>query len=237
MLLLSACVSTVSAHTCTGTPACCSRRWLHALLGAPWYTIMQLRTGRTLDPTSILHFSDLPQIAIEDMLRRARGRSIAGTNKFAKVCRQWRDAGGVSESLQLLMDLSHLSEKDLARATNWLSMHGQHVDTLVIEGDSDSSDDEEDAAGSEGHEDAAGAGPLGWFVSAAPAFSQLRRLEVSQWDILEQLVPAAAAPGSGCELGACGVLGSPKLSGEPCMVGTACWLRPTCHVHGVQSPP
>jgi hypothetical protein len=116
--------------------------------------------------------SDLPQIAVEQILRRARGRSIAGSNKYARVCRQWQEAQDEAEPLQLFMDLSLLSEEDLARAASWLCMHGQHVDVLV--------------AHAIIYEQAQN---VGWLVDAAPALRNLRRLEVPGIDSLRQLAP------------------------------------------------
>jgi hypothetical protein len=133
---------------------------------------MKLRSGRTLDTANTVPCSELPQIAVDSILRRARGRIIAGINKYARVCRQWRDAGGDPESLQLLADMTHLPWQDLEEATKWLSIHGQHVDTLVI-------DD-----GRSGNTE-----PAEWCASAAPTLVRLRRLEVSEANSLEQLVP------------------------------------------------
>jgi hypothetical protein len=116
--------------------------------------------------------TDLPQIAVEHILRRARGRSIAGTNKYARVCRQWRAADDEAERLQLFMNLAHLSEADLARAASWLSMHGQCVDVLVAD------------VTKHAHADS-----LGWLVSSAPALGNLKRLEVPGRNSLQQLVP------------------------------------------------
>jgi hypothetical protein len=127
---------------------------------------MKLRSGRKLLTANTVHCSELPQIAVDSILRRARGRIIGGTNKYARVCRQWRDAGEDPESLQLLLDLDHLSIEDLSTAASWLSMHGQHVNTLVLQ----------DVG-------------VYWLRKAAPALVQLQRLEISATDELEQLVP------------------------------------------------
>jgi hypothetical protein len=114
--------------------------------------------------------SELPQIAVEHILRLARGRSIAGTNRFARVCQQWGDASEEAEPLQLFLNLSHLSEEDLARATYWLFVHGQHVNVLVVHKDQRYN--------------------LDWDPSTASALRHLRRLEVTEADVLEQLAPA-----------------------------------------------
>jgi hypothetical protein len=120
----------------------------------------------------MVSITDLPQIAVQQIVRRARGRSIAGTNKYARVCRQWRAAEDEAEPLQLFMNLAHLSEEDLARVTSWLSMHGQSVDVLVAPVVESPCVDN-----------------LGWLVGSAPALRNLQRLEVPGHDLLEQLVP------------------------------------------------
>jgi HPt (histidine-containing phosphotransfer) domain-containing protein len=104
--------------------------------------------------------SDLPKIAVERILRKARGRLIAGANTYACVCRQWRDVSGEEEPLQLFLNLAHLSEKDLARATSWLVKHGQHVDVLVIQ--------------------KASGYLFGWHLTTAAALHRLQRLEISE---------------------------------------------------------
>jgi hypothetical protein len=116
-------------------------------------------------------WSELPQIAVENIVRIARGRTIAGTNRFAQISQQWRDASEEAEPLQLFLDLPQMSEEELATATSWLSTHGQHVEVLAVQG----------------HEryDC-----LGCWFSAVPALHHLRRLEVSQPDALKQLAPA-----------------------------------------------
>jgi hypothetical protein len=114
----------------------------------------------------------LPEIAVQQIVRAARGCSIPGTNKYARVCRQWRDVSEEGEPLQLFMNLSHLSDKDLARATSWLARHGQHVDVLVIE--------------------AAMCLPqrhVDLVASAAQALANLRRLEVTGCVSLFDLEP------------------------------------------------
>jgi hypothetical protein len=60
----------------------------------------------------------------------------------------------------LFINLSHLTEEELARATSWLSMYGQHVAVLVIQEDPEYM--------------------LGWPLSAASALHRLQRLEVSE---------------------------------------------------------
>jgi hypothetical protein len=120
----------------------------------------------------MIRMSDLPEIAVLQILRRARGRSIAGTNKYARVCRQWRDAEDGVEPLQLFVDHIHMSEADLSRAASWLSMHGQCVDVLVAR---------------MGY---ALVDPLCSLVNAAPALRNLKHLEVvTGRTLLQQLVP------------------------------------------------
>jgi hypothetical protein len=120
----------------------------------------------------MVRFSDLPQIAVEHILRSARGRSIAGSNKYARVCRQWRDVENEAEPLQLFMNLSHLSEADLARAASWLSVHGQHVDVLVAHINQYTRQQQ-----------------FSWLVNATPTLRNVQRLEVAGHDSLRQLVP------------------------------------------------
>jgi hypothetical protein len=122
----------------------------------------------------MVRLSKLPQIAVEHILRSARGRSIAGTNRYARVCRQWRNASEHAEPLQLYLNLTHLSEEDLARATCWLSMHGQHVDVLVVQ---------------EHQHYCRHCAPPPWFPGAVPALQQLKRLEVAGTDTLVGLAP------------------------------------------------
>jgi hypothetical protein len=119
--------------------------------------------------------SDLPEIAVQHILRRARGRCIAGTSRYARVCRRWRDAEEEAEPLQLFMHLDHLSKADLARASNWLCKHGQTVDVLVVQEHLDYKN----------HSFTVSA----WFVSVAPALRNLRRLEVAGIDTLVGLAP------------------------------------------------
>jgi hypothetical protein len=79
---------------------------------------------------------DLPVAAVERILQLARGRHISGTNRYACVCRLWRDAGCSSEQaeqLLLYLDVGNLSAADLANACSWMSLHGIHVDLLIID--------------------------------------------------------------------------------------------------------
>lgn len=108
--------------------------------------------------------SELPQIAVANILRRVRGRSIAGTSKYARVCRQWRDSQE-AESLQLFVSPSNVY-KDLV--TGWLSMHGQCVDALVL---------------------ADTGGILSWAGSIWPSLHRLKHLEVPERDSLVNLAP------------------------------------------------
>jgi hypothetical protein len=77
---------------------------------------------------------DLPLPAVKRILQLARGRVISGTNGHLCVCRQWRDAGGSEdlEPLQLLLEWPHLSESELSKAIDWMSVHGHQLGTLVV---------------------------------------------------------------------------------------------------------
>lgn len=80
--------------------------------------------------------NDLPQAAVVRITQLARHRVIAGTNKYARVCRQWRDAS-ISEDLeplQLFMDLRHTAGLS-NRVSSWMVVHGQQVEVLVVEAD------------------------------------------------------------------------------------------------------
>jgi hypothetical protein len=119
----------------------------------------------------MVRISELPQAAVELILHNARSRIIPGTNKFSRVCRQWRDAEDEAEPLQLFLHLSHLSEGDLARASSWLSMHGRCMEVLVL--------------------DKATLGPcaVDWLAATAPTLRHLSRLEVKEEHSLARLVP------------------------------------------------
>jgi hypothetical protein len=78
-------------------------------------------------------FEDLPAPAVRLITRAARTRVIPGTNRYAKVCRRWRDAAIDSEDqeqLQLLLALEGLPA-DTA-ASEWLERHGACVTYLHI---------------------------------------------------------------------------------------------------------
>jgi hypothetical protein len=86
--------------------------------------------------TGTARISDLPLPALKLIIRLACGRLIAGSNKYASVCRQWRDADSNDqlEPLQLFVDLRHMPEAEVARALSWMAAHGQQVDVLVFGG-------------------------------------------------------------------------------------------------------
>jgi hypothetical protein len=121
--------------------------------------------------------SDLTPAVVQRIVHLARRRLIAGADKYARVCRQWRDASGEeAEQLQLFLDLHFMSAEELARASSWMSVHGRHVNVLVM------------SAGGAGFE----APPTSCFptlAAAAPALSRLRRLEVDQDNSLSLLEP------------------------------------------------
>jgi hypothetical protein len=119
--------------------------------------------------------SDLPLGVVQHIAHLARGRLIPGTNKYARVCRQWQDAcsSEEAEQLQLLVDLHAMSAEEVARACSWFGMHGRTVQTLVVA--------------------AEGRAPprQTWFTTAAAAaaLGNLRRLEVDQGHSLLMLAP------------------------------------------------
>jgi hypothetical protein len=119
--------------------------------------------------------SDLPLGVVQRIAQLARSRRIPGTNKFARVCRQWQDASSSKEAeqLQLLVDLHIMSAEEVARACRWMSMHGGSVQTLVVSAESKL--------------------PLQqtWFTTAAgtAALRNLQRLEVDQKHSLLMLAP------------------------------------------------
>jgi hypothetical protein len=83
----------------------------------------------------MLDIHDLPGPAVRSITRRVRPRIIPGTNRFALVCRTWRDASNVDEEdvqLQLELDLDDLSEPDLATSLSWLQLHGSSVSGLAV---------------------------------------------------------------------------------------------------------
>jgi hypothetical protein len=119
---------------------------------------------------------DLPDAVVQRIAKLARSRCILGTNKYARVSRQWRDASSSEEpeQLQLFMDLRFMSDEEDAMASRWLDMHGQGVDVLVM------------AAGG------IGAPPTSCYPTlsaAAGALGNLRRLEVHQQHSLSLLAP------------------------------------------------
>jgi hypothetical protein len=116
---------------------------------------------------------DLPGPIVELITALARGRCIPGANRFARVCRQWREAGESSDELQpllqLYIDKRWLDDADVARLSSWMSTHGHHVGALVYEADPDQRL------------------PLDWFLGSAAALCNLVRLEVAQQDSLALL--------------------------------------------------
>jgi hypothetical protein len=119
-------------------------------------------------------FSDLPVPAVKHILQLARQQIIRGTNRYARVCHQWREASSSDEDAemcQLYMNVSWMSEPNLNRASAWLSMHGQQVDVLVLQ-DRDMYPEK-----------------VAWFPAAAPALTRLTWLDVDAEDSLELLAP------------------------------------------------
>jgi hypothetical protein len=119
-------------------------------------------------------FGDLPPAAVELICQLARGRIIPGTNRYARISRQWREAdsssSGDAHPMQLLVDLAHLPHAELRKASDWLLKYGQHVEVLVV------------AAGNSWQQ-------VDFTPKVAPALTRLRRLEVEQPGSLVHLVP------------------------------------------------
>jgi hypothetical protein len=118
--------------------------------------------------------SDLPLPAVQLLTRHARGKIIQGSNRFACVCRQWRDADSSNEQgdpLQLFADLRHMSDADTSRAITWMTTHGQQVQVLALQGSM------------EQHL------PPGLLGGAVPSLTSLTWLEVSQRHSLVLLAP------------------------------------------------
>jgi hypothetical protein len=117
---------------------------------------------------------ELPLVLLERIIRQARTRKIPGSNRYARVCRQWRDAYNSSDDevqLQLFLDKRLADEADVSQLSSWMSMYGQHLGVLV-------------------------AGPiqpgpeqLDWLPGPAAALRCLTRLEVVQRDSLALLAP------------------------------------------------
>jgi hypothetical protein len=78
---------------------------------------------------------DLPAPAVRLITRYARTRRIPGTNRFAQLCRSWRDAALDSdalEQLQLLLALEGLPADTVTTTSSWLAQHGGCVASLHI---------------------------------------------------------------------------------------------------------
>jgi hypothetical protein len=120
--------------------------------------------------------SSLPAAAVKHILQLARTRCIPGTNKYARVCRQWQEASSSSfdntESLQLYVNPGHMSAEELDSAIDWMAMHGLAVTTLVM-----------DASFRETQQ-------LQSLWPAVPAMPCLTKLEVRLRDSLSLLAPA-----------------------------------------------
>lgn len=122
-------------------------------------------------------FKDLPDLALNRIEQLVRPRIILGTNKYARVCRRWREASSNSSSedldpLQLFLDLRQMAPEDSSQASSWMAMHGQHVAALVIEAWT------------------AEAQRLYWLPAAAAGLMRLRRVEVHHEHSLALLAPA-----------------------------------------------
>jgi hypothetical protein len=78
---------------------------------------------------------DVPGSVVSLITRYARTRQIPGTNKFARVCRSWRDAGievEDHEQLQLLLPLDSLPPGPVTSTIKWIAQHGACVTTLHV---------------------------------------------------------------------------------------------------------
>jgi hypothetical protein len=78
---------------------------------------------------------DLPPGAARDIIGRARGRLIPGTNRYALVCKAWLEASPTEtddEQLQLYLDQAAVNDDQLHRAAWWLSQHGKGVAGLEL---------------------------------------------------------------------------------------------------------
>lgn len=127
--------------------------------------------------------SSLPESAVQLIIQRGRGRCILGTNKYARVCRQWLKASGSpaeAEDVQLLMNPVHMSAEELQRAADWVKIHGQKMTTLVMDTRMNEAQQQEQHGLQQ---------PLQWFWTAAPSLTRLRRLEVELDDSLYLLAP------------------------------------------------
>lgn len=90
------------------------------------------------DPTlALLLFHELPNAAIRNVIKRGRPRCIPGTNKYARVCRSWREASSSmvdDEQLQLYLDLDKIEQRELDACVAWLQQHGSCATGLTVEG-------------------------------------------------------------------------------------------------------
>jgi hypothetical protein len=123
-------------------------------------------------------FKDIPELALQHVIRLARGRQILGTNKYARVCRRWLEASSSedAEQLQLYVNCLFMPGDDFNRAYNWLDMHGSQVEVLVVGGNigCPSSGDKLQQ------------------LSSTAGFRCLRRLDMQQYGSLPLVVPVLA---------------------------------------------
>jgi hypothetical protein len=76
---------------------------------------------------------DLPYAVFRAILAQARGRPIPGSNRFAAVCRTWRDDSPPEDNeLQLYLDQAAVKGDQLQRSTQWLAQHGEGVAALEL---------------------------------------------------------------------------------------------------------
>jgi hypothetical protein len=88
---------------------------------------------------SMPKLDDLPAAAVRLITRYARTRYIPGTNRYARVCRSWRDASIDSEDqeqLELVLALEGLPLDTFTNSARWLAQHGSCVTSLQVTYDS-----------------------------------------------------------------------------------------------------
>jgi hypothetical protein len=81
-------------------------------------------------------FDDVPSVLLQSIIAFARsGRAIAGSNRFAAVCRAWRAAAPIdadNEQLQLYLDQKAVSESQLYNAFLWMATYDKQLVGLEL---------------------------------------------------------------------------------------------------------
>jgi hypothetical protein len=78
---------------------------------------------------------DLPEAAVLEIINLARGsRRLPGTNRFAEVCRGWRDVDSTStdSELQLHVEQMRRGPSDFKKTKKWFILYGQNVSSLGL---------------------------------------------------------------------------------------------------------